>query len=131
MSYPNLFKGIIAFIITLAVGLSAAYITGNFKPLFNYKEKKESKRFWRGEAKQKIWQLSSEIEQLTLENERLKAEIEEFKNHPHWENHSKFEHHDLLQRVEVTEAEKQAKRQAEKEIERWKLKRADGVGGTR
>lgn len=127
MWYPGLFKGIIAFIITLAVGVGAAYVTGTFKPAFN-KYKKESKRAWCRDAKQKHWNLTNEVEQLKRELELLKTENEELKKHPHWENHAKFERQDLLQRVNADQIEKEAK---ERSL-RFKFKpNSDGVGSAR
>ena|ERR1041384_110151 len=68
MQYPNLFKRIIPFALALALGLFVASFFVNLSPSF---------KMGRGNR----FRMKHEFRELKLENERLKAEIGELKQH--------------------------------------------------
>ncbi len=70
MQYPNLFKRIVPFALALALGLFVASFFVNLAPSFRV-----------GKGRGFRHQMKAEFRDLKLENERLKAEIGELKQH--------------------------------------------------
>lgn len=111
MLYPNLFKRILPFVLALSLGVGLAYVAGAFsprKPLgvnVEYCKKKKRSAHFRGD-----WNLRAEKEKLQAEVDALKLELEDLKK----QSSPKFSHHDLLDRQNVPQWEKQLNRQMEK-----------------